>query len=106
MSVQQYWNSVRSLREKLTVSNPEGVYLVTVPGQIFDLPGGVISLCKPEVAAIRLTDRTHELATKEQIEKYQAEQIRTGEVIRATSRFFTRLNGALNDTIRLGANDE
>jgi hypothetical protein len=102
VNINSYWQTVKRYREELQTSQPDGAWITTLPNRVYDLPAGVVSLASPELAARRLAEGSHRLATPEEIRKYHADQARAAETVNATARFFSRTNGKLTDTIYPG----
>lgn len=83
---QQYWATVREyeadLRKGKNVHQAQGarggefVYIAAIRGE-------QVQTAAPKIAAQCLVDGTHRVATKEQIEAYEADQKKRSEEIRA-----------------------
>lgn len=92
MNLQAYWRKIRQIESSLKESHPDGVHLATVANDDTRMPAGVISVVLHENAARLLVTGSHRIAEPEEVERFQAEQRRRGELIGAQTRRLEREN--------------
>jgi hypothetical protein len=68
MSVHEYWQTVRKIASDL----PEAVYLTSLDSRTRGTQAGAVCLCSREIAARRIAEGTHRVATEAEVEQYKA----------------------------------
>ena len=106
MNIQQYWNKVREASERL----PEEVTLMSLDNADKGTHAGAVSVCPRDIAARRLVEGTHRIATEAEISNNKAveetrleksrarEQRRDPRRVVFTDELVARLGGAASRT--------
>ena len=68
-----YWARVRKIEVELKQTHPNGIHLSTLASDN-GMPAGLIKQALPFLAAVCLANRSHEIATPEQIEAWNQKQ--------------------------------
>jgi hypothetical protein len=94
MDLIQYWRQVRAAGEEIMASGQRSAFITSLDAPFLaEWRPGVVSEASAELAGKCLVDRTHRLATPEEIEAFVAEQKRREEFCAATARILNHKTG-------------
>ncbi len=83
----EYWREIYTLRDQLLKAHGPAVFIVSIkaPRGTLTTPGAVVE-ATALLAAQRITDSTHELASDEQVRQWKQLQVENGKLIQNMER--------------------
>ena len=91
MDLKEYWTAVRKAGDEIAAGGQRSVFITSL-----DIPlkpewrAGIVCEATPYLAGRGIVDRTHRLATSEEIETFKAEQKRREAACAATTAILNR----------------